>query len=100
LEKSTSTRVFQTPKIDICQFALKKNRLNPLLKTLSTVFKEMYENIHECPYVGKLTLKNFSLNDKNIFMMPQGTFRYTCFGTTEADDMLLSLSVLLQADDY
>ena len=78
----------------------KRNRLNPVLQTLAIIMKQFYDNVRGCPFVGNLTLTNFSLYDKSLFMLPQGTIRYTCFGTTAIDDMLVYVSVLFQVDDY
>ncbi|KAL7013185.1 hypothetical protein ACKWTF_015241 [Chironomus riparius] len=99
LEKNVQKRIARTPKFDACRFLSKRSRQNPVINAVLSVLKQFYDNVKECPFEGTMALKNFSLNDKSLFMLPQGIIRFTAFGTTGIDDMLLSVSVLFQVDD-
>ena len=99
LEKNGYKRFFQFPKIDICQLVSKANRQNVLVKSILNIMRQFFENFKACPFVGNMTLTNLSLNEKVLFMFPQGTFRYTCIGSSEIDDLIYYVSILFQIEE-
>lgn len=52
-----------------------------------------------CPIVGKFSIKDFSLSDKNLFILPAGIIRFTVYCTTNVDDMYLWLSLLFEIEN-
>ena len=91
--------IIKVPNFETCQFLSKQSRQNIFIGIVLKIFKDLRANIKECPFVGNMTMKNLSLNDKTFFMMPQGTFKFTSLSTSENDEMLLYVSVQFQIED-
>ena len=99
MEKNVAKPILKTPKIDACQFLSKKKNKSPIVLAIAEIMKPFYSNMQGCPYVGNLTIKNFSLNEKYLFMLPTGIIRYTCHSTTGVDNILFYVSVLFKVED-
>jgi len=69
------------------------------VKVLIDLFSKMFVTSVKCPFVGRLELKDFSLTDKNLFILPQGIMRFTVHGTTNIDKLLVYVSVLFEIEN-
>ena len=87
------------PKINFCSFLSKKKKHNPMVKVLIEILSKMFVTSVKCPFVGLLELREFSLTDKNLFMMPQGIIRFTVHGTTNFDELLVYISLLFEIEN-
>lgn len=62
------------------------------------IIKKYLPITQNCPYVGPLEVKELSLYDNFLFMIPPGTFRFTYHLSNSNDVMAMWLSLTFQVD--
>lgn len=99
MENSQPKMLFKMPELDMCKMSRKSKSPNPVAKRLLEMFKGIVPENYSCPFVGRMELKDFSLNDKMFFLFPQGIIRFTVKGRNNFDNFALFLSVLLEIEN-
>ncbi|KAL7013183.1 hypothetical protein ACKWTF_015239 [Chironomus riparius] len=99
IEGKNAKRIFKMPKINACDYAAQKSRINPMLKVIINIMQSFYGVVKKCPFTGVLTLSNLSLSDKNIFILPTGVTRLTSHVSTDNDDILHWFSLLFEVEN-
>ncbi|KAL7013188.1 hypothetical protein ACKWTF_015244 [Chironomus riparius] len=91
--------LFKMPELDMCRMSRKNSSPNPVAKRLLEVFKGILPKNYSCPFVGRMQLKDFTLNDKIFFLFPNGVIRFTVTGRNQFDNFAMFLSVLLEINN-
>ncbi|KAL7013187.1 hypothetical protein ACKWTF_015243 [Chironomus riparius] len=98
LEKGIYKEIFRLPEVKGCLFTFSSRSSNPFVKVIMNMIKKYLPKTQICPFVGVVDIRELSLYDSVLFLIPPGTFRFTFHVSNENDFMAFWISLTFQID--